>query len=590
MARRWSMSPYRPELAEAMARRLNVHPVVGQLMLNRRVETEAQGQAFLQRKLTLLHDPELLPGVSEAADRLHRAVQQGKQICIYGDYDVDGMCATAILLECFRLAGTRPRFYVPDRFEEGYGVNEEALRRLRAEGVDVVVTVDCGVASVAEARVAREIGLEYIVTDHHEFGPELPECAALVHPRSPGSKYPFGLLCGAGVAFKLAWELSRRFTGQRKVSEQFQKFLLDVTTLTAIATVCDIVELSDENRVLVHYGLTSLRKDPPIGLRCLMDVAELSSKEKLTSGDLGFTLGPRLNACGRLGQARLGVELLTTKDEQRGRDLARLLDEENKQRQTLERRIFTEAKALAEKNYAMEDKVRSPVIVLAAERNQWHPGVIGIVASRMVERYHRPCVLISLDGDTGSGSGRSVKDFHLQQALTACNGLLLRCGGHAMAAGFKIKRDQVEEFRARFSEFAAGVGIHEKLTGEITLDMEVPLHILNFNFVRSLEVMEPFGLGNPTPLFLASNLAVVGEPRKVGNGERHLSFRVQQGSGAAMNAIAFEQGDRLEELLSDQRRCCLAFTPILNNYNGYVTVQLRVRDLRAGSHPLEVKP
>ncbi|MGL5095651.1 MAG: single-stranded-DNA-specific exonuclease RecJ, partial [Planctomycetia bacterium] len=315
MPRRWLLSPPRPELIRRFAADLKVHPLVGQLLANRGLVDSEDGRKYLDRRLGNLHDPETHPGVVDAADRLYAAVQNRKQICVYGDYDVDGMCASAILLECLRLGGAQPRYYVPSRLDEGYGVNREALQRLRQEmGVEVVVTVDCGIASVDEAAEAAALGLEYIVTDHHEFARELPPAACIVHPRLPGSQYPFGDLCGAGVAFKLAWELARRFSGGRKATPAFQKLLLDMTTLAAVGTICDMVPLCDENRVLVHHGLIGLTKEPPLGLAQLIAVAALDKKSKLTAGDVGFSIGPRLNACGRLGQGRLGVELLTTRD------------------------------------------------------------------------------------------------------------------------------------------------------------------------------------------------------------------------------------------------------------------------------------
>ncbi|MFO0949317.1 MAG: single-stranded-DNA-specific exonuclease RecJ [Planctomycetota bacterium] len=581
MARRWILSPRNPELAMRLAEGLNVHPVVGELLINRGVASIEAGRRFLNRKLVDLHDPVLHPGITEAADLIHEAIGQQKNICIYGDYDVDGMCATAILLECLRLGGTKPRFYVPDRLEEGYGLNSDALARLKDEGIDLVITVDCGVSSWEEANFARQIGLTLIVTDHHEYSELGPAPAdVVVHPRLPGSQYPFGGLCGTGVAYKLAWELARRFSGGSKTTDLFQKFLLDATSLAAVGTVCDVVPLNDENRVLVHHGLRSLKAEPPMGLACLMELAGMASKAKLDSGDLGFVIGPRLNACGRLGQARLGVELLTTKDKMRAWELARYLEEENKKRQSVERKIFTEARELAEKQYDIDDKDACPVLVLASEN--WHPGVIGIVASRMVERYHRPCLMIALGDGEGAGSGRSVPGFHLQQALAACGEHLIKSGGHAMAAGLRVRRDSLDRFRESFEELARGQLAAEDLAGEIQVDVEVPLHVLNPSLLAKLEVMQPFGLTNPSPTMLATNLNVVGEPRKVGGGERHLMFRVAQG-GKSMKAIAFGLAERAEELMSQEGKCCVVFRPIISEYRGYPEVELQVKDFCAGS-------
>lgn len=578
--RRWSILAQDPDVSSRLAHGLNVHPIVGALLYNRGVRTVEAGTRYLSRKLADLHDPELHPGIADAADRIFRAVEGKKNICIYGDYDVDGMCATAILLECLRLGGARPRFYVPDRLEEGYGLNADALDRLRAEGIDLVVTVDCGIASVAEADHARALGLELVITDHHEFATELPRADALVHPRLPGSTYPFGGLCGTGVAFKLAWELGRRFSGGRKTTEAFQTFLVDATSLAAIGTICDVVPLEDENRVLVHHGLKGLKARPPVGLASLMELAGIGAKSSLDTGDIGFTVGPRLNACGRLGQARLGVELLVTRDPARALELARYLDEENKQRQTLERRVFQEARELAESEYNLDDPEGAPILVLAKEN--WHPGVIGIVAGRMVERYHRPCILISLGDEEGAGSGRSLDGFHLQQALAQCAGSLVKSGGHAMAAGLRVRRALIDQFRAEISAVAASAVAGTELVAEERVDVEVPLHVLTPQLLKAMEILQPFGMANPAPTMLATNLDLVGEPRRVGNGERHLSFRVRQGN-TTKKAIGFGLAERALELTGGGGKCCVVFQPIVNEFRGFPEVEMRIRDFRAAA-------
>jgi single-stranded-DNA-specific exonuclease len=569
MGRQWKLAGRQEDLSRLLSDSLNVHPVVGDLLVNRGIRAVDEARRYLSRRLGDLHDPETLPGVAAAADRIHQAVLDKKKICIYGDYDVDGMCATAILLECLRIGGAPARFYVPDRVEEGYGLSCEALTRLRAEGIDLVVTVDCGIASVREAEHAKSIGLDLVITDHHEFAPSLPPADVLVHPRLPGAVYPFGELCGAGVAFKLAWEVARRFSGARKTTEAFQKFLLDATSLAAVGTVCDVVPLVDENRVLVHHGLTSLKASPPLGLARLMTAAGLDKKPRLDSSDVGFSIGPRLNACGRLGTARLGVELLTTRDASRADELVRYLEEENKARQTLERRIFLEARELAEAQYDLANEASCPAIVLASE--DWHPGVIGIVASRDRE---------------GAGSGRSIPALHLQEALAACEAHLISCGGHAMAAGLRIDRGNFEEFRDAFHQAASARLTTTDYVSTLSVDVEVPLHILSPHLIESMDVLAPFGATNPSPLFLASNLMVDGEPRKMGGGERHLSFYVRQGD-RRLRAVAFGQAERAQELISQSGRCCLVFSPRLNTFRGFAEVELLVRDFRPGASILE---
>ena len=579
--RRWSIHPCNTELARRLSDGLRIHPVVGRLLVNRGVQTTEEGHTYLDRRLNNLRDPALLPGASSAADLIHQAVREHKQICIFGDYDVDGMCASAILIECLRLGGVQPRFYVPDRFDEGYGVNAQALRRLRDDGVDVIVTVDCGITSAKEAELARELGLVYIVTDHHQLTEELPQADAVVHPGLPECDYPFEGLCGTGVAFKVAWETARRFSGSTKTTTRFQKFLLDATSLAAIGTVADVVPLLDENRILVHHGLLSLKRSPPLGLRLLMEQANLHQKQQLASDDIAFVLGPRLNACGRLGQARLGVELLTTADEARAAELARYLDEENKNRQTIERRIYTEAKQMAQAEYDLDDPAAATAMVLASD--DWHPGVIGIVAGRMATRFHRPCLLIALGEHKGTGSGRSIPGFDLHRALLDCSEHLQTAGGHAMAAGLRVERDKLPAFREQFHEYSAPRLAAGDLTAELHVDLEVPLHLLTPALINALEVMAPFGQSNPPPLMLATDLEVVGQPRCVGGGNRHLSFRVRQGDRTVRKAIAFGMAERANELIEQESKCCVVFSPMINTYRGYPEVELLVKDFRPGS-------
>ena len=577
--KRWSVRPIDRDRATFLAKQLNVHQVVGCLLVNRGVLTADEGTRFLDRKLKCLHDPAEHPGIVEAADRIYAAVQAKRSIAIYGDYDVDGMCASSILIECLRLAGVQPRSYIPDRFEEGYGVNKGALDRLKAEGVDLVITVDCGIASVEEADHARAIGLEYIITDHHDMGEVIPRADVVCHPRLPNTTYPFPHLCGTGVAFKLAWELARRFSGSTTTNPAFRKFLLDATTLAAIGTICDVVPLEGENRAIVHHGLMGLKQSPPLGLAYLIKEAKLDAKKRFEADDVGFMLGPRLNACGRLGQATMGVELLTTRDGNRAQELARFLDERNKERQTIERRTFLEARELAEQVYSLSNGDMPSSIVLASE--SWHPGVIGIVASRMVERFHRPCILIALDSEGGTGSGRSIRGVHLAQAMSGCSEYLIKAGGHEMAIGLRIQREHIESFREAFDSQVRSSITDEHLIADLKIDMEVPLHVLTPGLVRSLEVLEPFGVGNPKPVFLATNLTLEGEPKTMGGGARHLSFTVRQGE-KTMRAVAFGLAERINQIADANGQCSVVFEPMINDFRGYEQVELRVRDFCPG--------
>jgi single-stranded-DNA-specific exonuclease len=579
MAKIWKLPLHDPDRIQTLSRELHVSAVLAQLLLNRGITEPAGARFFLQAPLSGLHDPALLPGVSEAAERLVGAIRAGRRIMIYGDYDADGVCGAAILIECLKLAGADVRFYVPHRLEEGYGLNATALETIRRdEQAEVVVTVDCGIASTGEARVARELGLELIVTDHHEFASELPAADCLVHPRLPGGQYPFGGLSGAGVAFKLAWAVARHLEGVTRVSPQFRDFLLQAVSLAALGTVADVVPLIDENRVLVRHGLVSMKERPSVGLKALMLTAQLERDAEEPAGplaaeDIAFRLAPRINAAGRLGQARLAVELLTTRNAERARDLAGYLQGQNEQRQTVERRIYREAKELAE---AEHDLASDRAIVLG--KAEWHAGVIGIVAGRLVERYWRPVILISLGQEIAQGSGRSIPGFDLHQALRACAAELVGYGGHAAAAGLKIQPGNVLRFRAAFCEYAAGQLAVEDLVEQLRIDAEVAVGELTPRLVRDIENLAPFGAGNRRPLLMAARVELTGPPKKIGGGERHLTFRIRQ-NGAAVRAVAFGMAERAEQLLQGPRYD-MAFSPQLNTYQGFTRVDLHVKDFR----------
>ena len=578
----WHLLPHDRFAMEHLSKTLRVPPVVAQLLLNRGVREAEQARRFLEAPMKGLHPPELLPGASQAADRLLDAVRQGKRICVYGDYDVDGTTGTAILWQMFHLLGGQADFYVPHRLEEGYGLNSDALRQIAQMGARVVVTVDCGIGSVAEAEEARRLGLELIVTDHHELKETLPPAEVLVHPRLPGSTYPFSGLSGAGVAFKLAWALAQRACGSERVTPRYREFLLNSLALAALGLIADVVPLQDENRIFVRHGLARLKASPTPGLKALLDATDLSGKAQLCAEDISFRLAPRLNAVGRLGSARLVIELLTTSSAQRAVDLVRFLEGQNEQRQQYERKIL----ALAREMVAGHDLNGTPAIVLSDP--EWHPGIVGIVASRLVDLYARPVLLIGLRqerGETcpiGQGSGRSIPGFPLHEALHACGEHLISHGGHAAAAGFKIQPHAIDLFRERFCAYAARHFQTGLPMPRLVIDAEVPLSALTLGLLQDLDRLEPYGADNRRPLFLASGLQVDGEPKKVGAGERHLSFRVCQ-HGRRLRAIAFNMAERAAELMSAAGTCSLVFCPDLNEWQGYRQVDLKVVDLQAGA-------
>lgn len=570
----WHLRPHDGPSIERFARLVGTAPIVAQLLLNRQVTSPEEAKRFLRAPLTGLHEPELLPGMLRAAERMYAAVREQRPICIYGDYDVDGVTGTAILVTALQLLGGKVEFHVPSR-EDGYGLNHKALQQLAQNGVGLVVTVDCGIASIDEVQAARRLGLEIIVTDHHEFKPSLPEADAVVHPRLPNGNYPFGGLSGAGVAFKLAWAVCKLASGGDKVQARLREFLLDAVALAALGAVADVMPLVDENRIFVRHGLARLHSNPSVGLKALLQSAKLDGKSGLAAMDIGYTLAPRLNAAGRLGSARVAIELLTTTSQQHAEDLTRRLEELNQKRQQIEREIYLEARQLVEQSGWREQSA----LVLA--RGKWHGGMIGIVAGRLADQYARPTLMITVNSDNlAVGSGRSVPGFKLHEALAACSEHLLTHGGHAAAAGFKLHPTAIQLFRENFCAVAADHFTEGPPTPQLNIDAEVPLSLLTYNLVEAMAQLEPYGAGNPQPLFLAGNARVAGEPRRVGN-DRHLSFRVRQ-NGKELKAIAFGMGDRIQELMSAEGQCCLVFTPRFNEWQGWRSVELLVHDFQSG--------
>jgi single-stranded-DNA-specific exonuclease len=573
----WQLLPHYPTEIAQLSASLGLPPILLQVLYNRGL-TQADGvERFLSTPLKGLHDPELLAGVREATEVIHRAARDGKRICVYGDYDVDGLTGTAILWQTLKMLGTHAHFYVPHRLEEGYGLNPEALARLAADGTSLVVTVDCGIASLAEADEARRLGLSLIITDHHEFKDRLPAASAIIHPRLPGNTYPFGQLSGSGVAFKLAWSLCRAQSGNTRVTPAFREFLIDSVGLAALGMVADWVPLLDENRIIVQHGLRRLPQSPSVGLKALLDAAGLSRKAVLAAADVSFGLAPRLNAAGRLGCARMVVELLTTQSASRALELTRFLEGQNAQRQQIERRIQLEAQQMLDEH----DLESMPAFVLAGR--DWHAGVIGIVAGRLAEQYARPVLLIALrDGvQVVPGSGRSVADFPLHIALQECGEELISHGGHAAAAGFRMAPERLDSLRQRFYECARRHFQDGRPSPRLLIDAEIPLSALGLSVVEQLARLEPFGAANRRPVFLAGPVHLAGEPRKVGKGERHLQFRVRQ-EEAVFPVIAFNCSDRVEELMSAAGECCIAFSPSVNEWQGFRSVQLELLDFQPG--------
>lgn len=577
MAKRWRIHPHDPDRIAMLSRGAGVPAVVAQLLLCRGIGDPAEARTFLSPRLASLRDPSLLPGCTQAVECLHRAIRDGRQIVVYGDYDVDGMTGTAILRQCLKMLGGQVDYYIPSRLEEGYGLNHDAIRSL-AQKAQVLVTVDCGITSVEQAATARECGLDLVITDHHAPGPRLPEAAAIVHPALPGTSYPFSGLSGAGVAFKLAWALCQHASGAKKVSEALRSFLVQAVGLAALGTVADVVPLVDENRVLVADGLrTSLKVNPPIGLTALIEVAQLDGKDTLCSEDVAYCVAPRLNAAGRLGQARLAVELLVTDRPERAKELAQYINQLNGTRQTLERSIYLGANKLIKEHF---DPVNDAALVLA--QHGWHPGVIGVVAGKLAEKHHRPVVLIAWDElgvRPGVGSARSVPGLDLHRALEACSQHLLTHGGHAAAAGLTLVEDKLSAFREDFCEHVSAELTEAQRTAELAIDAEFPFSSVTSEVVGWMERLAPFGAGNDRPLLAAAGVTLPGPPKTMGADGRHLSMMLSQ-HGVAIRAVAFGCGEWAEELGNLSGPIDVAFRPVINTFRGQRKVELHLVDWR----------
>ncbi|MCA9192900.1 MAG: single-stranded-DNA-specific exonuclease RecJ [Planctomycetales bacterium] len=572
---KWKFKPYDPGAVQDLERSCQVSPLLAQLLWRRGIIEPDSIRRFLHAKLVDLRAPELLPGIDAAAQRILLAIEKQEQIVIYGDYDADGMTATAIMYRCLKHLNAQVSYHLPNRIDEGYGLHSEAMEKLAARGKQVVVTVDCGIASPGPARRAKELGLSLIVTDHHRYGDELPVAEALVHPALPGSDYPFPGLCGAGVAFKLAWALCQRHTGQAKVTKRLRDFLMEAVGLAAIGTVADVVPLIDENRVIVRNGLKTLKTHARDGLQSLMKLAKLDDKKELCAEDIAFSLAPRLNAAGRLGQAQLGVELLVTEDPQRASALADYLQELNENRNKLERSIHLSAtKQLKE----VHDIEADSGFVLASPN--WHPGVIGIVAGKLAEKYHRPVVMIALDKlgiRPGIGSARSPNGVNLHLAIQQCQDLIISGGGHAAAAGLKIEEPNVGAFRAAFLDavdIQSSVANHE---AELEIEIEAALGQLDFALVAQMEKLSPFGQENPRPLFYASQVQFT-DLKLLGASGKHMAMQVTQ-FGAQMRAVAFGNAEEwLPALGAINDPLDIVFRPVINEFRGYRNVELQLVD------------
>ncbi len=562
----WAIYPSAP--AEHLERFPELPPLIVQLLYNRQILTASQVQQFMDRCAPEANPFRLL-GMNEAVARLRQSFRQKELIAVYGDYDVDGVTATALLIETFRALGAEAIPYIPKRLEEGYGLSNHGLAELAERGVKVVVTVDCGVRSSAEAQYAHSLGMELIITDHHGLASELPKAVAVIDPRRADETYPFTHLTGVGLAYKLAQALlrvERRLSTKRSQDLPEEESFLD---LVALGTVADLAPLIGENRVLVSRGLARLNQAARPGMAAMLQESGLRQGQ-VTSGSVGFVLGPRLNAAGRLDDAMVSYQLLTTDSSEEACALAQQLGMQNQKRRQLLEQMLQHAR---EQVGALHDQ---RVYVLADE--SYSAGVAGLVAGRIVEEFYRPTLIIALDGESGKGSARSIEGFHITHALDECCDLLEQYGGHSAAAGFSISRQNVEPFRAKISQVAACQLTQEQLVAKLHIDMEIPLRQASGSTLALLEAMEPFGAGNPQPVFVSRNVQVR-NAHAMGRDGATLKLVLSDGT-SVWDAVAFRQRLSPSEV---PKHIDVAYTMQRHTWNGVEELQLVVEDWQAAS-------
>ncbi len=548
-----------------MSQRYNIPRVVSAILLNRGVDVDTAG-AFLKKSMADIVNPMLMKDMDKAVERIEKAIAGKEKIAVYGDYDVDGITATALMYEFLSDIGADAEYYIPDRKGEGYGINIMAVNTLLKRGIRLMITVDCGITAIGEAEFAKLQHMDMIITDHHTCKDRLPTAAAaILNPKRDDCEYPFDSLAGVGVAFKLILALAMK-RGMR-TREVFDKYV-DLATL---GTIADVVPLLGENRIIVDKGLCALQNPKRVGIEAIMDVAGMNGKT-LNASNIAFAVAPRLNAAGRLGSATTAVELLLTKDTERAREIALSLDEENKERQLTEKRIFDEALHMIA---ADANSAKKKVIVLANEG--WHQGVIGIVASRLCDKYYKPCILISCSNGVGKGSGRSIKAFNLFDALTKCEKYLTDFGGHAVAAGLNINTSDIDAFTKEINRYADEILTADDMVPSVEIDCPLTERSLTIANAKMFSKLEPFGMGNEKPVFALAN-ARVAAADAVGMDNKHLRLRIIK-NNQTINCIGFSMGQYADTLFAGDF-VNIAFQLDINSYRGTETVQLILKDIK----------
>jgi single-stranded-DNA-specific exonuclease len=578
--KKWEIRPQYHDIQKLLSPELGISPLLSQLLAIRNITTPEEAEMFLSPKLSNLHSPFLMKDMEKAVDRICHAIKEGEQIILYGDYDVDGVTGTSLLFLFLKELGAQVSFFIPGRIEEGYGLHEKVLKKISQQGNQLLITIDCGISDNEQVRFAGQNGLDVIITDHHEVPEQLPPAYAVLNPKRTDCNFPFKGLAGVGVVFKLLMALRKSLRDQGFFNGETPPNLKHYLDLVALGTIADMVPLVDENRILVKYGLNELTHGNRVGIKALKEVCGISAVT-ITSYLVAFRLAPRINAPGRLSQAVKSVELLTTEDYGMAQELALSLEQENSQRQQLEARIVKEACKLIEATPQWEERKS---IVLAG--SDWHPGVIGICASRILDKYYKPSILISCDEDKGIGRGsaRSTESFDLYKGLKASAHLLQNYGGHRAAAGLTLGLDQLDDFQNHFEKVVSESISQDDFVASILIDAEVSLRQISEKLVHEISLLEPFGLCNPEPLL--SSLAFDSySSRVVGNG--HLKLTIKE-KNLSYDAIGFNLAERFSPVLNGapnvshqgKTKVKIAFVPQINDWQGTRSVQLKIRDIK----------
>lgn len=562
LGRLWRLAPVNTDLRDRLSQELAVSPIVAQVLINRGITNAASGREFLHGGLQQLNDPAVMKDMSKSVQRIASAIGAKEKITIYGDYDVDGITASALMVRMLSDLGAVVEYYIPERQSEGYGLNGMALDQLVASGTKLLITVDCGISAVRELAAIKG-KLEVIITDHHQPPDVLPEAYAILNPKQPDCLFPHKQLAGVGVAFKLCQALWRYYRPQDTVYQLY----LDIV---ALGTIADIVPLTGENRILVKLGLAQMQHTQNVGLKALQEVCGIAG-QKMDTGKVGFVLAPRLNAAGRISHAAAGVELLTTSDPQRAQELALLLNLENTTRQEVEREILIAADQLAADMNPMQAKV------LVVVGSNWHPGVIGIVASRLVEKYYRPVVMITIKDGIGKGSCRSISGFDMYEALKSAADLLIQYGGHKQAAGLTIEVGNIAAFQQRLTQFAATTMKEEDYIPKIHIDTLIAIEEVDSLLLEQIACLEPYGMSNPSPVFASRRLKVA-EIRAIGQDGRHIKLKINR-NNTTTDVLGWDMGE-LSGTMNRNDYIDLAFIPEFNDWQGLRSIQFRAHDVR----------